>query len=63
MSGAELRHRLLAIFAADAAGYSRLISIDERATVAALDRLRAARRALADRAPARFGRQRIDVTP
>ncbi len=49
MSGSELERRLTAILAADAAGYSRLMSIDEHATVAALDFLRAARRALADR--------------
>ena len=36
-----LRSRLLAILAADVAGYSRLMSLDERATVAALDRARA----------------------
>lgn len=32
-----LRSRLLAVLAADVAGYSRLMSLDERATVAALD--------------------------
>ena len=32
-----MRHRLVAILAADVAGYSRLMSVDERATVAALD--------------------------
>src|SRR5437667_7766064 len=41
MSGAELRQRLVAILAADVVGYSRLMSIDERATVAALDAARA----------------------
>ena len=41
MSGAELRQRLVAILAADVVGYSRLMSIDERATVAALDGARA----------------------
>lgn len=34
------RHRLLAIVAADVAGYSRLMSIDDKATVAALDKAR-----------------------
>ena len=37
MSGSDLRQRLAAILAADAAGYSRLMSLDERATVNALD--------------------------
>jgi adenylate cyclase len=37
----ELRQRLAAILAADAAGYSRLMARDERATVAALDAARA----------------------
>ena len=41
MQTPELRSRLLAILAADAAGYSRLMSLDERATVAALDAARA----------------------
>ena len=41
MSGSELRQRLAAILAADVAGYSRLMSVDERATVAALDAARA----------------------
>lgn len=36
----ELKHRLVAIVAADAVGYSRLMSADERATVAALDEAR-----------------------
>jgi len=36
----DLKQRLTAILAADAAGYSRLMSIDERATVAALDSAR-----------------------
>ena len=40
MSDAELRQRLAAILAADAVGYSRLMSIDERATVSALDSAR-----------------------
>jgi adenylate cyclase len=37
----ELRQRLVAILAADAAGYSRLMSLDEHATVTALDAARA----------------------
>jgi adenylate cyclase len=41
MQTADLRSRLLAILAADAAGYSRLMSLDERATVGALDAARA----------------------
>ena len=41
MSESELRQRLAAILAADAAGYSRLMSADERGTVAALDAARA----------------------
>lgn len=40
MQAPDLRHRLLAILAADGAGYSRLMSIDERATVRALDAAR-----------------------
>ena len=40
VSGSNLRQRLAAILAADAVGYSRLMSIDERATVAALDAAR-----------------------
>ena len=41
MGTPELRDRLLAILAADAAGYSRLMSVDDRATVSALDAARA----------------------
>jgi len=42
VSGTDaLRHRLAAILAADAVGYSRLMSADERGTVAALDAARA----------------------
>ena len=41
MSGTDLKQRLVAILAADAAGYSRLMSLDERGTVAALDAARA----------------------
>jgi predicted ATPase/class 3 adenylate cyclase len=37
MPAPDLRSRLLAILAADVAGYSRLMSLDEHATVAALD--------------------------
>jgi len=36
-----MKQRLAAILAADVAGYSRLMSLDERATVAALDAARA----------------------
>ena len=41
LQGAELKQRLAAILAADAASYSRLMARDERATVAALDAARA----------------------
>lgn len=41
MNSADLRQRLVAILAADAAGYSRLMAGDDRATVAALDVARA----------------------
>ncbi len=41
MRESDLRERLLAIVAADAVGYARLMGIDERATVAALDAARA----------------------
>ncbi len=40
MSNSELKQRLAAILAADVAGYSRLMAVDERATVAALDAAR-----------------------
>ncbi|MEO6745929.1 MAG: adenylate/guanylate cyclase domain-containing protein [Caldimonas sp.] len=40
MSDTEIKQRLAAILAADVAGYSRLMSLDERATVAALDAAR-----------------------
>lgn len=40
MSGSELRQRLVAILAADVAGFSRLMAGDEHATVAALDAAR-----------------------
>ena len=45
MNGSGLKQRLAAILAADAAGYSRLMAIDDRATVAALDAARAVFRA------------------
>ena len=41
MYDSVLKQRLAAILAADVAGYSRLMSADERATVAALDQARA----------------------
>ncbi len=41
MAQTSIRHRLTAILAADAAGFSRLMAIDERATLAALDAGRA----------------------
>ena len=41
MAETQLRQRLAAILAADAAGYSRLMARDERSTVAALDAARA----------------------
>ena len=40
MSGTELKQRLAAILVADVTGYSRLMTTDERATVAALDSAR-----------------------
>jgi TolB-like protein/class 3 adenylate cyclase/Flp pilus assembly protein TadD len=40
MTDASMRARLAAILAADVAGYSRLIALDDRATVAALDAAR-----------------------
>jgi adenylate cyclase len=36
-----MRTRLLAVLAADAAGYSRLMSLDDRATIATLEAARA----------------------
>jgi TolB-like protein/class 3 adenylate cyclase len=53
MDHGELKQRLAAILAADAAGYSRLMSLDERGTVAALD---AAREAFRTRIEANSGR-------
>ena len=41
MTDTGSRHRLTAILAADAAGYSRLMAVDESGTVAALDAARA----------------------
>jgi adenylate cyclase len=49
----ELKQHLVAILAADAAGYSRLMSLDEHATVAALD---AARTVFRQQIEARQGR-------
>jgi len=46
VSGTDHRKRLVAILAADAAGYSRLMASDEAATVAALDDARAVFRTL-----------------
>jgi class 3 adenylate cyclase/TolB-like protein len=49
----ELRHRLLAIMAADAAGYSRLMSIDD---VGTLDALESARKVFREQVDAEGGR-------
>ncbi|MGZ8261301.1 MAG: hypothetical protein ACXWUL_12275, partial [Caldimonas sp.] len=48
-----VRQRLVAILVADAAGYSRLMALDDRATVRALD---VARQVFRDRATAQDGR-------
>lgn len=48
VSSIEIRQRLVAIFAADAAGYSRLMGMDEHATVLALDAARLVFRAKID---------------
>ena len=48
MSETETRQRLAAILMADVAGYSRLMSCDERGTVAALDDARAVFRTTID---------------
>ena len=40
VDGTSLKERLAAILAADVAGYSRLMALDDRATVAALDAAR-----------------------
>ena len=53
MSGSDLKQRLAAILAADAAGYSRLMAADDRATVSALD---AARRVFRAQIEANQGR-------
>jgi len=45
MSGTGLKQRLTAVFAADVAGYARLMASDQLATVAALDAARAVFRA------------------
>jgi class 3 adenylate cyclase len=45
MDSADLRHRLMAILVADAVGYSRLMSIDDRATVLAIEAARGVFRA------------------
>src|SRR5678815_5049966 len=41
MNEREVRHRLTAILAADAAGYSRVMAEDDRVALAALDAARA----------------------
>lgn len=41
MAEASIKHKLTAILAADAAGFSRLMAIDERATLSMLDAARA----------------------
>jgi adenylate cyclase len=46
MNDAELKQRLAGILVADVAGYSRLMAVDERATVAALDAGRSVFRAV-----------------
>jgi TolB-like protein/class 3 adenylate cyclase/Tfp pilus assembly protein PilF len=53
VTGAELKQRLMAILAADAAGYSRLMAADEHATVEALE---AARKVFASQIGTRQGR-------
>lgn len=53
MNDTSVKHRLTAILAADAAGFSRLMAVDEHATVAALD---AARRVFRDQIEAHQGR-------
>lgn len=49
MNEGALKHRLVAILMADVAGYSRLMALDERGTLAALDAARAVLRAEAER--------------
>jgi class 3 adenylate cyclase/pimeloyl-ACP methyl ester carboxylesterase len=53
LSESHLRERLLAILAADAVAYSRLMGVDERATVVALDEARAVFRARIEASQAR----------
>src|SRR6187402_1956306 len=53
MADSDLRHRLLAILAGDAVGYSRLMSQDDRATIIAIE---AARGVFRDEITARGGR-------
>jgi class 3 adenylate cyclase/pimeloyl-ACP methyl ester carboxylesterase len=53
LSGSDFKERLVAVLAADAAGYSRHMAADERATVAALE---AAREVFARRVQAASGR-------
>ncbi|MEO6362079.1 MAG: adenylate/guanylate cyclase domain-containing protein [Caldimonas sp.] len=53
MPQTEFKQRLAAILAADAAGYSRLMSLDEQATVATLDAARAVFRAQIEAAQGR----------
>ena len=45
MSAADLRHHLLAILAADAAAYTRLMALDDGATLRALEAARTVFRA------------------
>jgi adenylate cyclase len=53
MSSEALKQRLAAILAADAAGYSRMMAADERATVSALDAARSVFRSRIDSAQGR----------
>ena len=48
MRDSDLKQRLVAILAADAAGYSRLMAGDDRATVVALDTARTICQALVE---------------
>ena len=54
MTAERVERRLAAVLAADVAGYSRLMGLDEEGTLA---RLKAVRKALADRAGARLAGQ------
>ena len=58
MDDVAARHRLSVILAADAAGYSRLMAVDDVATVATLDRARAGFR----EATERHGGRVVDMT-